>query len=193
MRHHPGRGYGGMFLNWALTDDAAPYGSWGNGAPMRVAAVGWLARDEAEALELAAAQAAVSHDHPDAITAAQAVPLAILLGRSGHSCATVRQRLIEEFAYDLAPGRALARGGFDISAAGTVPPAITAALEAEAWEDAVRTTVCLGGDTDTLACIAGAVAEVIHGLPRDIADSTRGYLTDDLRAVLERFEAAVRA
>jgi len=65
--------------------------------------------------------------------------------------------------------------------------------QAEAWEDAVRTTVCLGGDTDTLACIAGAVAEVIHGLPRDIADSARAYLTDDLRVVLERFEAAVRA
>lgn len=71
--------------------------------------------------------------------------------------------------------------------------AITAVLEAEAWEDAVRTTVCLGGDTDTLACIAGAVAEVIHGLPRNIADSARAYLTDDLRVVLERFEAAVRA
>ena len=182
-----------MFLNWALTDDAPPYGSWGNGAPMRVAAVGWLARDETETLEFAAAQAAVSHDHPDAITAAQAVALAILLGRSGHSCAAVRQRLIEDFAYDLAPERVLARGGFDISAAGTVPPAITAVLEAEAWEDAVRTAVCLGGDTDTLACIAGALGEVIHGLPDDIADSARAYLTDDLRAVLERFDAVVRA
>ena len=87
---------------------------------MRVAAVGWLARDEAEALELAAAQAAVSHDHPDAIAAAQAVALAILLARSGLSRAAVRQRLIEDFAYDLAPERALARGGFDISAAGMI-------------------------------------------------------------------------
>jgi ADP-ribosyl-[dinitrogen reductase] hydrolase len=193
VRRHPARGYGGMFLDWALSNDAPAYGSWGNGAPMRVAAVGWLARDEAEALQLAAAQAAVSHDHPDAVAASQAVALAILLGRSGHSRAAVRQRLIEDFAFDLAPERALARGGFDISAAGTVPPAMAAVLEAETWEDAVRTTVCLGGDTDTLACIAGAVAEVIHGLPRDVADSARAYLTDDLRAVLERFEAAVRA
>jgi ADP-ribosyl-[dinitrogen reductase] hydrolase len=193
VRRHPGRGYGGMFLHWALTDDAPPYGSWGNGAPMRVAAVGWLARDEGEALELAAAQAAVSHDHPDAIAAAQAVALAILLGRSGLSRAAIRQRLIQDFGYDLAPERALTRGGFDISAAGTVPSAITAVLEAEAWEDAVRTTVCLGGDTDTLACIAGAVAEVVHALPSDIAVSARAYLTDDLSAVLERFEAAVRA
>ena len=159
---------------------------------MRVAAVGWLARDEAEALELAAAQAAVTHDHPDAIAAAQAVALAILLARSGLPRAALRRRLIEDFGYDLAPERALARDGFDISAAGTAPPAITAALEAEDWEGAVRTTVCLGGDTDTLACIAGAVAEAIHGLRREIADSARAYLTDDLRIILERFELAVR-
>jgi ADP-ribosyl-[dinitrogen reductase] hydrolase len=72
-------------------------------------------------------------------------------------------------------------------------PAITAALEAEDWEGAVRTAICLGGDTDTLACIAGAVAEAIHGLGREIAGSARAYLTDDLRVILERFESAVRA
>jgi ADP-ribosyl-[dinitrogen reductase] hydrolase len=192
-RRHPARGYGGMFLDWAFTDDAPAYGSWGNGAPMRVAAVGWLARDEAEALELAAAQAAVTHDHPDAIAAAQAVALVILLSRSGLPRAALRRRLVEDFGYDLTPERVLARDGFDISAAGTVPPAITAALEAEDWEGAVRTAICLGGDTDTLACIAGAVAEAIHGLRREIADSARVYLTDDLRMILERFESAVRA
>ena len=192
VRRHPARGYGGMFLHWALSDDAPPYGSWGNGAPMRVAPVGWLARDEAEVMELAAAQATVSHDHPDAIAAAQAVALAILLARSGLPPAALRQQLVENFGYDLAPERALARGGFDISAAGTVPPALTAVLEAKDWEGAVRIAVCLGGDTDTLACIAGAVAEALHGLPPDIADWARAYLTKDLRMVLERFESAVR-
>jgi ADP-ribosylglycohydrolase len=116
-----------------------------------------------------------------------------LLARSGLPRVAIRQRIAEQFGYDLAPERALARGGFDISAAGTVPPALTAALEADSWEGAVRTAVCLGGDTDTLACIAGAVAEAMHGLPADIANRARGYLTDDLRAVLERFEAAIRA
>lgn len=193
VRRHPTRGYGGMFLAWASTDDAPAYGSWGNGAPMRVAAVGWLAGDEAEALDLAAAQAAVSHDHPDAVAAAQAVALAIFLARSGTSRAALRRRIVEDYGYDLAPERALARGGFDISAAGTVPPALTAALEAGDWEGAVRTAVCLGGDADTLACIAGAVAEAVHGLPADIADTARSYLTDDLRAVLARFEAALSA
>jgi ADP-ribosylglycohydrolase len=190
VRRHPGRGYGGMFLDWALVDDAAAYGSWGNGAPMRVAAVGWLARNEAQALELAAAQASVSHDHPDAVAAAQAVALAILLARQGWSREALRDRLTADFGYDLAPERALVAGRFDVSAAGTVAPALTAALESESWEHATRIAVCLGGDTDTLACIAGAVAEAIHGLPADIAAAARSYLTADLRAVMDRFEAA---
>jgi len=193
VRRHPRRGYGGMFLDWAFADNAPAYGSWGNGAPMRVAAVGWLAGGETEALDLAAAQAAVSHDHPDAIAAAQAVALAILLARRGAAPAALRQRLGEDFGYDLSPEQALAQGGFDISAAGTVPPALSAAMEAEYWEGAVRSAVCLGGDTDTLACIAGSVAEALYGLPDDIAETARGHLTEDLRDVLDRFEAAVRA
>lgn len=193
VRRHPRRGYGEMFLNWAVVDDAPAYGSWGNGAPMRVAAVGWLARDESEAHELAAAQAVVSHNHPDAVAAAQAIALAILLARRGLPRAALRQRLGETFGYDLAAERALVGGKFDISAAGTARSALAAALEADGWEEAVRTAVCLGGDTDTLACITGAVAEAIHGLPNDIAKAARSYLTEDLDAALTRFEAAVRS
>lgn len=192
VRRHPDRGYGGMFLQWTLADDVPAYGSWGNGAAMRVAAVGWLARDEDEARHWARAQAEVSHDHPDAVTAAQAVAAAILLARAGLSRAALRQRIARDFGYDLVPERTLTRDGFDVSAAGTVPPALTAALEADDWTGAVRTAVCLGGDTDTLACIAGAVAEAIHGLDPRIAESARGYLTEDLRAVLDRFETTRR-
>ena len=193
VRRHPQRGYGGMFLDWAFTDGALAYGSWGNGAPMRVAAVGWLAREETEALELAAAQSVVSHDHPDAVAAAQAVALAILLARDGLPPASLRQRLVDDFDYDLTPEHALTGGGFDVSAAGTVPPALAAALEADDWEGAVRTSVCLGGDTDTLACIAGAVAEAIYGVPNDIAEVARNYLTEDLSAVLENFQTKAQA
>jgi ADP-ribosyl-[dinitrogen reductase] hydrolase len=191
VRRHPDRGYGGMFLDWAFSDNAPAYGSWGNGAPMRVAAVGWLAVDEGEARRLAAAQAAVSHDHPDAIAASEAVALAIFLSRAGMDAPVLRQRLSEEFGYDLRPDRALRRGGFDVSAAGTAPAALTAALEAENWEEAVRTAVCLGGDTDTLACIAGAVAEALHGLPGDIAEVARNYLTSDLLEVVKAFDLAL--
>ena len=191
VRRHPHRGYGGMFIDWAFSDDAPAYGSWGNGAPMRAAAVGWLASTETEVLDLVAAQAAVSHDHPDAIAAAQAVALSIFLLQKNVAPRVVRERLIGEFRYDLSPERALSRGGFDVSAAGTVPPAFAAAFECPDWESALRTAVCLGGDADTLACIAGAVAEAVHGLPDDVAKQARAHLTDDLRRVVARFEQSV--
>lgn len=193
VRRHPHRGYGGLFLRWALADHAPPYGSWGNGAPMRAAAAGWLARDEAEAAAFAAAQAAVSHDHPDAAAAAEAVARAIFLLRQGDDVRAVRTRLSTAFGYDLTAEAALSGDGFDVSAAGTVPPALAAAFEADHWEGAVRTAVCLGGDTDTLACITGAVAEAIHGVPADIARTARAHLTPDLRDILDRFERCVAA
>lgn len=190
VRRYPDAGYGGMFLQWAFADDAPAYGSWGNGAPMRTAAVGWWADSEAQALDLAAAQAAVSHDHPDAIAGAQAVTLAILHLRQGAAPEDVRADLAGRFGYDLRAETALTRRGFDVSAAGTVPPALAAAFEAADWEQAVRTAVGLGGDTDTLACVAGAVAEAIHGLPRAVAAQARERLSEDLRAVLDDFQAA---
>lgn len=193
VRRHPHRGYGGMFRRWAAEDDAPPYGSWGNGAPMRVAPVGWFAADETEALELAEAQSAVTHNHPDAIAGAQAVALAILLGRQGEPPLAIRARIVEQFGYELAPEIALRPGIFDVSAAGTVPPALAAVFEAADWEGAVRTAVGLGGDADTLGCIAGAVAEAVHRLPAEIAEAARGYLTDDLAEVLARFERLVGA
>lgn len=193
VRRHPQRGYGGMFLEWAFSACGEGYGSWGNGAPMRVASVGWLVSDGDDAARLAAAQAEVSHNHPDAIAAAQAVARAILACRSGVPVEAVRTAIRDRFGYDLDPESALSRGGFDVSAAGTVPAALTAAFEARSWEEAVRTAVRLGGDTDTLACIAGAVAEARHGVPPEIADRARSYLTPDLKEVLERFERKAEA
>ena len=187
VRRHPDAGYGGMFLKWAFTDGAPAYGSWGNGAPMRVAAVGWLAGNADEADALAAAQSEVSHSHTDAVKAAQAVARAILALRQGCSVPDVRAWVSESWGYDLRPEVALKGGCFDVSAAGTSPPALTAAFESADWEEAVRTSVCLGGDTDTLACIAGAVAEAIHGVPGEIVERARHLLTDDLRDVLNRF------
>lgn len=187
VRTHPDRGYGGMFLRWAFSDAAPAYGSWGNGAPMRVAAVGWLADSAEDARRQAAEQAAVSHNHPDAVAGAQAVAGAILHLRRNSTVSRVRRWVVGTFGYDLGDA-ALAGGGFDVSAAGTVPPALAAAFEAETWEGAVRTAVRRGGDTDTLACIAGAVAEAIHGMPEDIAAEARGHLTPDLCEVLDRFD-----
>lgn len=189
VRAHPGRGYGGKFLRWALTDDQPPYGSWGNGAAMRACPVAYVARDEDHALALAKAQAEVSHNHPDAIAGAQATVLAIWRARAGLSKATIRATLEDRFDYNLSESAAELRGWyeFDISAAGTVPAAVICALDADSWEDAVRNAVALGGDADTLACIAGGIAEALYGLPDTIADKAMSYLEPDLLRVVERF------
>lgn len=188
VRRHPRRGYGGMFLAWAFDDQAEAYGSWGNGAPMRVAAAGWLSEDLDTVRELASEQASVSHDHPDAVVGAQAVAHAIYALRRGHPVDQVRKEIGSSYGYDLAPGFPVGGKGFDVSAAGTVPDALRAAFASKSWEQAVRAAVGLGGDTDTLACIAGGVAEAMHGLPEEVRPKAASYLSDDLREVLESFE-----
>jgi ADP-ribosylglycohydrolase len=193
VRRYPGRGYGAMFMRWAQTPDMPAYGSWGNGAAMRVSAVAYLAADDAEALALAARTAAHSHDHPDAIAGAQATVLAMRLARHGEAPDALRRQIETRFGYDLGPSVDQIRTwyAFDVSCKGTVPPAIICALEAVDYEDAIRNAVSLGGDSDTLACITGGMAELLHGLPAAIAEQARRCLDDDLRSVLERFDERI--
>ena len=189
VRRYPGRGYGAMFRRWAMTPGMPAYGSWGNGAAMRVSPIAYWARDEAELLELAAGTAAVSHDHPDAVTGAQAVALAMWLARGGTDRPEIRARIGTGFGYDLEPSvdqiRAWYR--FDVSCKGTVPPAIVCALAAEDYRDAVRNAISLGGDSDTLACITGGIAEILYGLPDEVTREARALLDAPLREVIDRF------
>jgi ADP-ribosylglycohydrolase len=194
VRRWPGRGYGGMFVRWAHEPDMPAYGSWGNGAAMRVSAIAHLAVDEAEALRAAAGTAEVSHDHPDAIGGAQATVLAAWLARHDVAPEAIRAEIETRFGYDLGQSVDQIRTwySFDISCRGTVPPAIVCALEGTDYEDAVRNAVSLGGDSDTLACITGGIAEALHGLPADIAEQARGYIDADLLRVVERFYRMIR-
>jgi ADP-ribosylglycohydrolase len=189
VRRYPGRGYGGMFVRWAHEPGMPAYGSWGNGAAMRVSAIAPLAAEEAEALATAARTAELSHDHPDAVAGAQATVLAAWLARRGAASALIRSEIAGRFGYDLNQSVEQIRTWykFDISCKGTVPPAIVCALEADGYEDAIRNAISLGGDSDTLACITGGIAEALHGLPAEVAEQARGYLDPDLLRVVERF------
>jgi ADP-ribosylglycohydrolase len=190
VRRHPDRGYGGMFRDWARSDDRPAYGSWGNGAAMRVSPIAYAAKREPEVFELAAKSAAITHDHPDAVSGAQAVAFAMWRARNGADAAEVRATVADWFEYDLARPLDEARRthGFDVSCAGTVPPALLCALEAWSYEDAVRNAVSLGGDVDTIACITGGLAECLFGLPDDIARKARAHLAPDLAGVVDRFQ-----
>ena len=159
-QRYPDAGYGGSFLTWLFTPDAGPYASWGNGSAMRVSPVGFAYADEVSVLEQAGRSAAVSHDHPEGIKGAQAVALAVFLARRGATKDSLRVTLERRFGYDLRRTVDEIRPtyGFDVPCQGSVPEAIVAFLDSADWESAVRNAVSLGGDSDTQACIAGAIA-----------------------------------
>jgi ADP-ribosylglycohydrolase len=191
-RCYPDRVYGGWFAHWLASDDLAPYGSFGNGAAMRVSPVAWLARDEAEALELARRSAAATHDHPRGIAGAQATALAMWRAREGAPPEAIRAEIAARFDYDLDRSVDAVRPHyrFDETCDGTVPEAVICALEAEDYEDAVRNAISLGGDADTIACITGGLAELLYGLPEDVAEQARGHLDPELQQQVVRFYAA---
>jgi ADP-ribosylglycohydrolase len=189
-RRYPGAGYGGSFMHWLHSEAPRPYNSWGNGAAMRVSPVGFAFSPEDTVLRQAAMTAELSHNHPEGIKGAQATALAIFLARTGTGKQRIRSRIAEQFGYDL--NRTVddirPRYSFDVSCQGTVPEAIIAFLDADSFEDAIRNAISLGGDSDTLACITGGIAEAFFGgIAEDIQRRVQEYLTPDLWQVTEKF------
>jgi ADP-ribosylglycohydrolase len=187
---YPDAGYGGIFRRWARREIEGPYQSWGNGSAMRTSPVGWAFNSLDEVLQKAEEYAAVTHDHPEGIKGAQAAATAIFLGRTGASKEDIRRYASTTFGYDLSRSCDQIRPGyrFDVSCQGTLPPAITAFLESTDFESALRLAVSLGGDTDTLTCITGGIAEAFYGgIPQFICRQTKDFLDEHLRSVTEKF------
>jgi len=190
-RRYPHAGYGGAFRQWLRARDPRPYNSWGNGSAMRVSPVGFAFDTPEAVLREAAASAAITHDHPEGIRGAQATALAVWLARNGISKDVIRKTIADRFGYDLNRTVDGIRPAyrFDVSCQGTVPEAIIAFLDSCSWEDAVRNAVSLGGDSDTLACITGGIAEAYYGgIPAEVRMQALRLLPDDLHGVVERFE-----
>jgi len=189
-RRHPHAGYGGSFMSWLHSTDPQPYHSWGNGSAMRVSPVGWAFDGVDDVLREAARTAEISHNHPEGIKGAQAVALSVFLARTTRDKGLIRKEIAARFGYDLDRTVDGIRPsyGFDVSCQGTVPEAIISFLDAGGYEDAVRNAVSLGGDSDTLACITGAIAEACYGpVAPDIAEKVRAILPDDLWLIVARF------
>lgn len=188
-RYEDTGGWGQRFALWIADDEPKPYQSWGNGAAMRISAVGLLARTEQEAVDWADYFTVVTHDQADAIAAARAVSLAIYWARQQVDAAEIANRLIERFGYNLkqTPDDIRPTYKHTESSAGSVPQAIVCALQSTSYEDALRNAVSIGGDSDTIAAIAGSIAEVLHGIPEDIRSAGLNYLPSDMKAVIEAF------
>ena len=185
---YPEAGYGRMFYKWLRDENPRPYNSFGNGSAMRVSSVGWVYDNITRTQEVARYTAEVTHNHPEGIKGAQAAASAIFLARTGHTKQEIKEYIVREFRYDLSRSCDEIRPGyFHVETCqGTVPEAITAFLEGNSFEDVIRTAVSLGGDSDTLTCIAGAMAEAYYGIPKEIIEECRRRLSDDFVEVINR-------
>ena len=190
VREYPTAGYGGTFVRWAGHGKREPYNSWGNGSAMRVSSVGWIC-DSLEAVEAEAERsAAVTHNHHEGVKGAQATAAAVFLARTGHDKSAIKSHIESEYGYNLSQTLKEIRPkySFDVSCQGSVPQSIISFLESTDYEDAVRNAISLGGDADTMACIAGAIAEAFYGaVPDLIRGPVLERLDDRLEGVLAEF------
>ena len=200
----PMGGYGPSYERWVNRSLSAghpqpPYNSCGNGSAMRVSPVGWACNAVADVLAMAQQSAVCTHNHPEGIKGAQATALAILLARQGVKPEMIKKEIEACFGYDLSLTVDEIRGryswdGLDSemnggTCQGSVPQAIVCALEATDFEDAIRNAVSIGGDSDTIACITGGIAEPLFGIPRSLAEWAVAKLPADLAAVLSEFQS----
>lgn len=188
--NYPGRGYGGSFANWASSGKTQPYNSWGNGSAMRVSPVGHAFDRYELVLKEAKKSASVTHNHPEGIKGAQSVAAAIFLAKHGSSKEEIKNRIEEEFNYDLNETIDSIRKwySFDVSCQGSVPQAIRAFYESDSYEDALRKAISIGGDSDTIACITGGIAEAFYKIiPDKIKDAVLEKLDSNLRKIISDF------
>jgi ADP-ribosylglycohydrolase len=188
-RRYPRAGYGGNFDWWLRQENPQPYNSWGNGAGMRVSPVGLYAKTLDDALELAEISASVSHNHPEGIKGAQAIAASVFLCKDGKSKQEIKEYVEETFGYNLSRTIDDIRPNyyFDVSCQGSVPEAIIAFLEGNSFEEVIRLAISIGGDSDTIGCMAGAIAACRYPIPDDIAKRCDSLLTEDLRDIKDRF------
>lgn len=188
-RRYPYAGYGRSFFNWFMSDDPRPYNSFGNGAAMRVSPAGWAAHSLDEACDIAEKVTAVSHDHPQSIKAAKAIASAIYMAKTGSSKQEIRDYITKNYyPLDFTLDQIRPTYTFDVSCDGSVPQAFEAFFEASDFEEAVRLAVSIGGDSDTIAAIAGSLSEAYYGIPKAMRTAAFNRLYPDQAEVVREFE-----
>ncbi|MBD3352214.1 MAG: ADP-ribosylglycohydrolase family protein [Candidatus Lokiarchaeota archaeon] len=189
-REHPKRGYGAHYYSWAMSDSIEPYNSWGNGAGMRVSPVGFAFPTLDEVLTEAKKSAEVTHNHPEGIKGAQAVASSIFLAKTRNSKEKIKDYIEKQFKYDLSFTIAEIRPKyyFDVSCQGSVPQAIKSFLESKSYEHCIRLAISLGGDSDTIACMAGGIAQAYYKkIPKKIVIKVRERLPSNFLTIIDEF------
>lgn len=180
--------WGKRFIEWMFAEDPKPYGSFGNGGAMRVSAAAYLSRSFEEAMDRAHAVTVITHDHPEGLKGAYATTAAIWWSLAGHAAGRIQAALLSEFGYCVDFDLADLRQTYQRTEASqdSVPQAIACALQANGFEDAIRSAVSIGGDSDTIAAIAGSIAEARYGIPDLMAVQAWNLLPDEMQTLLRR-------
>lgn len=190
---YPNAGYGTGFIKWLFEQNPKPYDSWGNGSAMRVSAAGWLYDTVERTREVARTTANVSHNHPEGIKGAECTAAVIFLARNGSSKEDIKEYVVKEFGYDISKSvdeiRPFHR--HDESCMDSLPKALVSFFEGDSYEDIVRNAVSLGGDTDTIAAIAGSMAEGMYGVPEDLKEECLSFIPEEMADVISDFCYAV--
>jgi len=190
-RRYPDAGYGASFIKWLSGVLPGPYNSYGNGSAMRVSPVGFACTSEEQVLAEARRTAEVTHDHPEGIKGAQAVALAVFLARNGYNKSRIGAEIETRFGYDLSRTLVQIRPqySFEVSCQRSVPESIIAFLESNDFVGAIRNAISLGGDSDTMGCIAGAIAQAYYGdIPRPVTEAVYTKIPEEFRKILILFE-----
>lgn len=194
-RKYPEAGYGGSFAKWALGEGEEPYNSWGNGSAMRVSPVGVYYNKLADVLAWAKLSAEVTHNHPEGIKGAQATAACVFLAIQGETKVGIKKYIEDVFIYDLEIDVNKIRPNyrFDVSCQGSVPQAIACFLQSDSYEDGIRNAISIGGDSDTIACITGGIAEAFYGeVPMEIKRTVYKFLPVEFQLILDRFYEGVK-
>lgn len=187
-RKYPGCGYGGMFEEWIFSHDPQPYNSFGNGAAMRISPVGFIARSEEEVCRLSKAITGVTHDHIEGLKGAEATAIAIYMARSGCTKDEIKSKITRNYySLDFTLDEIRDSYEFDVTCQGTVPQGIVAFLEGTSFEDGIRNAISIGGDSDTLGAITGAIAEAYYGVPHDLKEKALTYLDEELLSIFNNW------
>ena len=188
-RLYPRAGYGGAFYRWLNSENPEPYNSWGNGSAMRVSACGWAGRTLDEVKAMSRAVTEVTHNHPEGIKGAEATAVATFLAQTGKPMDEIRAVVVRDYyPIDFTLDEIRPTYEFDVSCQGSVPQALEAFFESTSFEDAIRNAISIGGDSDTIGAICGAVAGAYYGVPNEIRYKAESFLEGCLRETLIGFE-----
>lgn len=194
----PMGGYGGNFQLWiarsSVRGDYSPYNSCGNGSAMRVGPVGWAFDTKEETLAAAKVSAECTHNHPEGIKGAQATALSIFMARKGFEKDEIRFEIEKQFGYNLNFTCDGIRDSYTWGGTcqDSVPQAIVAFLDGKDFEDCIRNAISIGGDSDTIGCITGSIAEAYYGIPEDISKKAMTYLPEEFKKMIQEFDSKIQ-